>query len=54
MAVVYAPNITAEGVSFFRHLVPFFDYQKRIVLVVGWNATFDRQGRKESERVKKV
>ena len=32
-AAVYAPNITARRVSFFRWLVPFLDYPKRIVLV---------------------
>ena len=33
VAAVYAPNIDAERVSFFRQLSPFIDDPKRIVLV---------------------
>ena len=34
LVVVYAPNIVAEGISFFRRLVPFLDDSKRLVLMV--------------------
>ena len=38
---VYAPNIPAERVSFFRWLAPFLDDPKRIVLIGDWNAILD-------------
>ena len=38
VVAVYAPNITAERVSFIRRLAPFLDNPKRIVLVGYWNA----------------
>ena len=41
VAVVYAPNIAAERVSFFRRLAPFLDDPERIVLVGDWNAILD-------------
>ena len=41
VAAVYAPNIAAESVSFFRWLAPFLDDPKRIVLVDDWNAILD-------------
>ena len=34
LVVVYAPNIVAERISFFRRLVPFLDDSKRLVLMV--------------------
>ena len=41
MAAVYAPNIAAERVSFFRRLPLFFNNLKRIVLMGDWNAILD-------------
>ena len=41
LVVVYAPNIIAERVSFFRHLAPFLDDTKRLVLMGDWNAILD-------------
>ena len=41
VTTVYAPNITAERVSFFRWLSPFLDNPKRIVLVGYWDAILD-------------
>ena len=41
MVAVYAPNIDAEKVSFFRRLAPFLDDPKWIVLVDDWNAILD-------------
>ena len=38
LVAVYAPNIAAERVSFFRRLVPFLDDTKRLVLMGDWNA----------------
>ena len=38
---VYAPNIVAERVSFFRRLAPFLDDTKRLVLMGDWNAILD-------------
>ena len=38
---VYAPNIPAERISFFRRLAPLLDDPKRIVLVGDWNAILD-------------
>ena len=38
---VYAPNIAAEMIFFFRRLAPFHDDPKRIVLVGDWNAILD-------------
>ena len=37
VTAVYAPNIAAERVSFFRWLAPFLDNPKWIVLVSDWN-----------------
>ena len=39
--MVYAPNIAAERVPFFRRLAPFLDDTKRLVLMGDWNATLD-------------
>ena len=39
VVAVYAPNIPAERVFFFRRLAPFLDDPKRIVLVGDWNVT---------------
>ena len=41
LIAVYAPNIAAERVSFFRPLVPFRDDSKRLVLMGDWNAILD-------------
>ena len=41
VVTVYAPNIVAERVSFFRRLAPFLDDLKRIILVGDWNAILD-------------
>ena len=41
LVVVYAPNITAERVPFFRRLGPFLDDSKRLVLMGDWNAILD-------------
>ena len=41
VAAVYAPDIAAERVSFFRCLAPFLNNPKRIVLVGDWNAILD-------------
>ena len=59
LVAVYAPNIVAERVSFFRRLAPFLDDTKRLVLMGDWNAILDpkidkvgrgasRLGRRES------
>ena len=42
LVAVYAPNIAAERVSFFRRLAPFLDDTKRLVLLGDWNAILDR------------
>ena len=41
LVVVYAPNIVAERVSFFRWLAPFLDDTKQLVLMGDWNAILD-------------
>ena len=41
LVVVYASNIAAERVSFFRRLAPFLDDTKRLVLMGDWNAILD-------------
>ena len=41
LVAVYASNITAERVSFFRRLAPFLDDTKRLVLMGDWNAILD-------------
>ena len=41
LVAVYAPNIAAERVSFFRRLAPFLDDSKRLVLMGDWNAILD-------------
>ena len=41
LVAVYASNIAAERVSFFRRLAPFLDYTKRLVLMGDWNAILD-------------
>ena len=41
LVAVYASNIPAERVSFFRRLVPFLDDTKRLVLMGDWNAILD-------------
>ena len=38
VAPIYAANIAAESVSFFRQLAPFLDNSKWIILVGNWNA----------------
>ena len=38
---VYALNITAERVPFFRRLASFLDDSKRLVLMGDWNAILD-------------
>ena len=62
LVTVYASNIAAERVSFFRRLAPFLDDTKRLVLMGDWNAILDpkidkvgrgasRRGRCESSLV---
>ena len=62
LVAVYASNIAAERVSFFRRLAPFLDDTKRLVLMGDWNVILDpktdkvgrganRLGRCESSRV---
>ena len=41
LVAVYASNIAAERVSFFRWLVPFLEDTKRLVLMSDWNAILD-------------
>ena len=41
LVAVYAPNIVAERVSFFRRFAPFLDDTKRLVLMGDWNAILD-------------
>ena len=41
LVAVYASNITAERVSFFRRFAPFLDDTKRLVLMGDWNAILD-------------
>ena len=41
VAAVYVSDITTDNVSFFRHLAPFLDNLKWIILVDDWNAIFD-------------
>ena len=41
LVAVYASNITAERVSFFRRLAPFLDDTKRLVLMGDRNAILD-------------
>ena len=41
LVAVYAFNITAERVSFFRRLAPFLEDTKRLVLMGDWNAILD-------------
>ena len=41
LVAVYASNIAAEMVSFFRRLAPFLDDTKRLVLMGDWNAILD-------------
>ena len=41
LVAVYAPNIAAKRVSFFRRLAPFLDDPKRLVLTGDWNAILD-------------
>ena len=41
LVAVYASNIAAERVSFFRRLAPFLDDTKRLVLMENWNAILD-------------
>ena len=41
LVAVYAPNIAAERVPFFRRLAPFLDDTKRLVLMGDWNAILD-------------
>ena len=41
VVAVYAPNIAAERISFFRQFALFFDNPKQIVLVGDWNAILD-------------
>ena len=41
LVAVYASNIVAERISFFRRLASFLDDTKRLVLMVDWNAILD-------------
>ena len=41
LVAVYASNIAAERVSFFRRLAPFLDDTKRLVFMGDWNAILD-------------
>ena len=41
LVAVYASNITAERVSFFRQLAPFLDDTKQLVLMGDWNTVLD-------------
>ena len=41
LVMVYAPNIAAERISFFRRLAPFLNDSKRLVLRGDWNAILD-------------
>ena len=41
LVAVYASNIAAERISFFRRLAPFLDDTKRLVLMGDWNAILD-------------
>ena len=41
LVAVYASNIAAERVSFFRRFAPFLDDTKRTVLMGDWNAILD-------------
>ena len=41
LVAVYASNIAAERVSFFRRLAPFLDDTKRLVFMGDWNAIID-------------
>ena len=41
LVAVYASNIAAERISFFRRLAPFQDDTKRLVLMGDWNAILD-------------
>ena len=41
LVAVYAPNIAAERVSFFRRLAPFLDDTKWLDLMGDWNAILD-------------
>ena len=41
LVAVYASNIAAERVSFFRQLAPILDDTKRLVLMGDWNAILD-------------
>ena len=41
LVAVYASNIAAERISFFRRLAPFLVDTKRIVLMGDWNAILD-------------
>ena len=41
LVAVYAPNIAAERVSFFRRLAPFLDDSKRLALMSDWNTILD-------------
>ena len=58
VVVVYAPNIAAERVFFYRRLKPFLDDPKRLVLTGDWNANLDpkidRVGRENMKGMKAV
>ena len=41
LVAVYAPNIAAERVPFFRRLAQFLDDTKRLVLMGDWNVILD-------------
>ena len=41
LVAVYASNIAAERISFFRRLAPFLDDTKRLVLMGDWNVILD-------------
>ena len=41
LVAIYASDIAAERISFFRRLTPFLDDTKRLVLMGDWNAILD-------------
>ena len=54
LVVVYAPNIAADRVSFFRRLAPFLDDTKRLVLMGDWNAILDPKIDKVGREAKRL
>ena len=54
LVAVYAPNIAAERVSFFRRSAPFRDESMRLVLTTDWNAILDPKTDKVGRRARKL